>query len=310
MDLTPTGEIEAIREAAASFMAEAMPLSSIRNRTSAQWRALAEMGLIGAGLPENAGGSALGHAGEALVFAELGRQLAPLSALAGAVGAGLAARAGDAALARRLGEGERVALAVAGGRLLDAADAQWFLSLENGLAALHPLADAALRPGFDVGTMQADRADTPAVHADAAGAQHLSLLASAYALGAAEAARDLAAEHARTREQFGRPIGAFQGIKHPVADMAVRCIMIRAQLTYAALALEAGEADAAFHVAAVRRLAGQAAIDNARTCIQVHGGMGMTDECDAHLPLKRAHALAFVAPADRDRLLHSLSWSA
>lgn len=303
MDLTPTGEIEAIREAAASFMAEAMPLSSVRKRTPEQWRALAEMGLIGAGLPEDAGGSGLGHAGEALVFAELGRQLAPLAALAGAVGAGLAARAGDGALAGRLAEGERVALAVAGGRLLDAVDARWFVSLDNGLAALHPLDGVELRPGFDVGTMQADRPDTQAVHSDAAGAYHLSLLVSAYALGAAEAARDLAAGHARTREQFGRPIGAFQGVKHPVADMAVRCIMIRAQLTFAALALEAGEPDAAFHVAAVRRLAGQAAIDNARTCIQVHGGMGMTDECDAHLPLKRAHALAFIAPADREALL-------
>jgi alkylation response protein AidB-like acyl-CoA dehydrogenase len=304
MDLVPTGDIEAIREAAATFLAEAMPLSSVRQRLPEAWRQLAEMGLIGAGIPEAAGGSGLGHAGEALVFVELGRQLAPFAAIGSAVAAGLAQRGGDSDLARRLVGGERAALAVAGGRLIDAADAAWFVSCDGGKAGLHPLeSTGALRSGFDVGTMQAARPDAAAIHADETGALHLTLLAAAYALGAAEAARDLAAEYSRTREQFGKPIGAFQAIKHPIADMAVRCMAVRAQLTYAGLALDEGSADAGFHVAAARRLAGSAAIDNARWCIQTHGGMGMTDECDAHLPLKRAHALEFVAPADRAVLL-------
>lgn len=304
MDLVPTGDIEAIRDAASTFLAEAMPLSSVRERSDEAWQQLAGMGLIGAGISEASGGSALGHAGEALVFAELGLQLAPFAAIGGAVAAGIASRAGDAELATRLVGGERVALAVAGGRLLDAAEARWFVALGGGKAGLHPLAGIpALRSGFDVGTAQADRPESSAQFSDEAGVLHYTLLAAAYALGTADAARDLSAEYARTREQFGKPIGAFQGIKHPIADMAVRCTAVRAQLTYAGLALDEGAPDAAFHVAAARRLAGSAALDNARWCIQVHGGMGMTHECDAHLPLKRAHALEFVAPADREVLL-------
>jgi alkylation response protein AidB-like acyl-CoA dehydrogenase len=74
-------------------------------------------------------------------------------------------------------------------------------------------------------------------------------------------------------------------------------------MSYAAAALDAGDASAAFHAAAAMRLSDQAALENARANIQVHGGIGMTDEANAHLCLKRAHLLSFVAPARRDVIL-------
>src|SRR3546814_14468387 len=85
----------------------------------------------------------------------------------------------------------------------------------------------------------------------------------------------MAAAYAQVREQFERPIGWFQAIKHLCADMAVRCAIARSQLYYAACALDAGDAGAAFHVAAAKRLADQAALDNGRANIQLPGGIGL-----------------------------------
>src|SRR3546814_13950007 len=92
----------------------------------------------------------------------------------------------------------------------------------------------------------------------------------------------MAAAYAQVREQFERPIGWFQAIKHLCADMAVRCAIARSQLYYAACALDAGDAGAAFHVAAAKRLADQAALDNGRANIQIPGGIGMTGEAYTH----------------------------
>jgi len=302
MDLTLGEHEEAIRAAAARFLDEALPLGVAAARRGDAWAQIVELGLPAAASPEAVGGSDLGHGVEALVFAELGRHLAPLVAIGAAVAGGLAARAGETDLAKAILGGERVALAV-GRRALDAADARWVLA-GGGLRRLPAGLD--VRPSIDPLAAQVHLgaiAGPARLRWDARGFSHLRLLVAAYALGLAEAARDLAAEHARTREQFGRPIGAFQGIKHPCADMAVRAAAARAQLVFAALSLEADADDAAFQLAAARRLAGAAALANARAAIQVFGGMGMTDECPAHLVLKRAHLLAFVAPDNRRILL-------
>ncbi|MFF0594200.1 acyl-CoA dehydrogenase family protein [Streptomyces antibioticus] len=108
------------------------------------------------------------------------------------------------------------------------------------------------------------------------------LLTAAEQLGTATRACELAVEHARTREQFGRPIGAFQAVQHLCADLLARVETARAAL-YAA-AVTADPAD----IAAARLLADEAAVRGARDCLQVHGGMGFTWEADVHLLLKRA----------------------
>jgi len=113
------------------------------------------------------------------------------------------------------------------------------------------------------------------------------------------------------RQQFGRPIGSFQAVKHRCADMAVRAEVARSLTTFAAVALAEGEETAPRHVAAAKVLATDAALANAADNVQNHGGMGFTWEADAHLYLKRAwlleHALGTRA-AHLDRL--AIPWRA
>ncbi len=117
------------------------------------------------------------------------------------------------------------------------------------------------------------------------------MLTCAQLLGVATAARDLAVDYATTREQFGRPIGSFQAIKHRAADMAIRVEMTSAQLDMAAIAVRDAAPDAGFQVAALARLAPRAALENARAGIQIHGGIGFSAEADAQLYVKQAHLL-------------------
>ncbi|MFN2545023.1 MAG: acyl-CoA dehydrogenase family protein [Actinomycetota bacterium] len=115
-------------------------------------------------------------------------------------------------------------------------------------------------------------------------------LTAALSLGIAEAATDLAVAYAKEREQFGRPIGSFQAVKHLCADMLVRAEVARAAVYAAAVLLDEGDAHGAVHAA--KLLASEAAVVNGKTCIQVHGGMGFTWEAVPHLYLKRAMVLA------------------
>ncbi|MFF0082329.1 acyl-CoA dehydrogenase family protein [Streptomyces canus] len=108
------------------------------------------------------------------------------------------------------------------------------------------------------------------------------LLTAAEQLGTAARMCELAVQHAGAREQFGQPIGAFQAVKHLCAQMLVRAETARAAV-YAA-AVTADPVD----VAAARLLADDAAERGARDCLQVHGGMGFTWECEVQLHLKRA----------------------
>lgn len=117
-----------------------------------------------------------------------------------------------------------------------------------------------------------------------------ALLVSADALGAAEVLLELTVGYVRVREQFGRPIGSFQVVKHAVADMLRRVRGTRAAISYAAMAIDAGAPEApratavanAYASSELRRVAGQA--------LQLHGGVGFTWEHDLHLYLRRIKA--------------------
>ncbi|HMO68764.1 MAG TPA: acyl-CoA dehydrogenase family protein, partial [Novosphingobium sp.] len=118
-----------------------------------------------------------------------------------------------------------------------------------------------------------------------------ALLVAALLAGTAAAAADLAIAHATTREQFGQPIGAFQAVKHRCADMGVAAFAAEAQVALAAAAIDDGVEEAPLELAAAMVQAADAALANGRGAIQVHGGMGFTDECHAHRFFKRAHML-------------------
>lgn len=119
-----------------------------------------------------------------------------------------------------------------------------------------------------------------------------AVLSAAYGVGLAGAVCDLAVRHAAEREQFGRPIGGFQAVKHLCAEMAVRVELSRVAAQAAAVHLddpELGSTERA--VSGAKLLATDAAIANGRAATQVHGGMGFTWEVDVHLYLKRAWVL-------------------
>ena len=115
-------------------------------------------------------------------------------------------------------------------------------------------------------------------------------LTCAEAAGVADECVRIASEHAKVREQFGRPVGQFQAVKHMCAEM-----LCRAELA-GALAWDAARADGdpqqhSLAAATAAAYALDAAVDNAKDCIQVLGGIGFTWEHDAHLYLRRATAL-------------------
>ncbi|MGW1882344.1 acyl-CoA dehydrogenase family protein [Streptomyces sp. NPDC001970] len=113
----------------------------------------------------------------------------------------------------------------------------------------------------------------------AAGRTAAALLA-AEAVGAAASALDRTVEHVKGREQFGRPIGSFQAVKHRLADQYVRVQAARSAAYYAAWDPDAGPLALAQCLEALRVVTGEA--------IQLHGGIGFTWEHEAHLYFKRA----------------------
>jgi alkylation response protein AidB-like acyl-CoA dehydrogenase len=120
-----------------------------------------------------------------------------------------------------------------------------------------------------------------------------TLLTAAAGVGLAAAAVDMATAYAKERMQFGRPIGAFQAIKHLIASAHAGTEVARAAVHAAAVGMDEGAPTTltSSAVAGARVLASRAAAGATRVCIQVHGGMGYTWELDAHLLLKRSLVL-------------------
>ncbi|MFF4213362.1 acyl-CoA dehydrogenase family protein [Streptomyces sp. NPDC001796] len=223
------------------------------------WRELGESGFFALRLPEADGGAGLGLPEAVLLFEEAGRALLPGPLVATHLAAGEVPGAAS---------GRTVVTAVYGGLVEwlgeadvirgDATGAAPLASVDP-LTPLHRVARAAGPP------------DPVAV-----------LLTAAEQLGGAARTCELAVRHARTREQFGQPIGAFQAVKHLCAESLVRVETARAAVYAAAVTADP------LDIAAARLLADEAAVRCARDCLQVHGGMGFTWEAEVHLYLKRA----------------------
>ena len=113
---------------------------------------------------------------------------------------------------------------------------------------------------------------------------------SAELLGTMQASFDLAIEYAKHRVQFDRPIATFQATKHKAAEMLERIELSRVGVHYAAWASDAEEPVRAESAAMVKSFAGRAANEVTGEGIQIHGGVGFTWDCDAHLYYRRAKA--------------------
>ncbi|WP_418287685.1 acyl-CoA dehydrogenase family protein [Mycobacterium adipatum] len=136
----------------------------------------------------------------------------------------------------------------------------------------------------------------PAQVLSASGQRVTDLIATVLAAEAAGLARwllDTANDYAKVREQFGKPIGSFQAVKHMCAEMLLRSQQAAVAAADAASAAAGDDAEQLSIAAAVAAAIGiDAAKKNARDCIQVLGGIGITWEHDAHLYMRRAYAVA------------------
>lgn len=100
----------------------------------------------------------------------------------------------------------------------------------------------------------------------------------AEALGAMEAGRDLTVEYLKERKQFGIAIGKFQALQHRMADMLIEVEQARSAVVLAAGHLDGPRAQRECYVSAAKNLIGRVAALVSEECIQLHGGIGMTDE--------------------------------
>jgi len=320
MYLAPDADEIEIANAAADFLSGAMPIarlhapSDVADMGAALRKELGSMGWFALAVPESMGGSGLTAVEHALFFREVGRQCGPLDVLAQCLAANLVE---DDAERQAIIAGTRsIALLIADGsgfRLLGSTGADLALLTTPETASLYNLAEVvrtacpALDPANSLSRVEVLPA--PIASGDGARIWQLGQLGvAAMQVGIAEAALELIVEYAKVRETFGRKIGAYQAVRHPCADMAVRAEAARAELWYAATAIKEGRADAGPHLDAAKHLANLAAHGNADTAIQLHGGIGVTDEHDCHLLLKHAMVLSRVFGSRRDllaRLLHA-----
>jgi len=118
-----------------------------------------------------------------------------------------------------------------------------------------------------------------------------SLSTAATLIGLGRQMLDMTVEYAKTRQQFGVPIGSFQAIKHKLADVLIKLSFAAPVVYRAAYSVTTDAAEAQLHASMAKIYANDAADLAARTALQVHGAIGYTTEYDLHLWMKRAWAL-------------------
>lgn len=296
------------------------------------WAQAAEAGWLAILAPESAGGLELGLTELCLVAEELGKGLVPepvaaAAAVARALGTCDAAEAvvtGEAIIlpallegARSVGDeapavtatkdGDTVSLdgvktgipcpGDADGFLVSAAggDGPVLVSVSRDNTEVQA---ADTLDGATIGTITlngvpgdaiAGANEAPAAISDLLDALHLTNAAEL--LGVMEAAQDITVEYLKTREQFDKPIGSFQALQHKAVDNLAAIEMCRSLIYQAARALDGGGGAPGLASAALSKSAASA-LDVCKSAVQMHGGIGFTDEHDIGLYLKRAVILA------------------
>jgi alkylation response protein AidB-like acyl-CoA dehydrogenase len=320
MDFRLSPDELALRDGLRAFCRGRLPAEALRDLEGkggfdrGLWSELAGMGVFQLRLPEASGGLGLGMAQAVLAFAELGRALAPGPLL----WSHLAAEWVEGAASGEVVVG---GLDVSGGGTgplllehLEHLDALLVVR-EEAVFRVDPRRVEATPVAVPLDPLTPLHCATSLPEGERIGgpqeAGRLRLagaaLAAAGLLGIAEATLELANDYAKRREQFGRPIGSFQAVKHLLADMFVRQEAARAAVYAAGATLDDPEVgDPVRAVCAAKVAAGEAALRNSRTCIQVHGGMGYTWEVPVHYYLKRSWVLENLfgtAPEHADRMI-------
>jgi len=301
------------------------------------WKPFADLGLLGVHLPEEHGGGGAGLSELVVVVEELGRAVAPGPFVPTVAASAIVAAAGSPEARARLLPGLAAGDTVgAVGLLGDLTLASGTVSGDGGVVVGGGLASLfVLVAGDDVVVVPADAAGltvtvpkaldagrrsarlaldgvTPAEVLPGAAATAAALTRVIYgaeAVGGALEALETATAYAKVREQFGRPIGSFQAVKHHLANMLVAAELATAAVWDAARAATDGSGphladrktapdELALAAASAAALALPAFAGNASLGTQVHGGIGFTWEHDAHLLLRRATTLTAVLDPD------------
>lgn len=307
MDFRVTEDQETLREGIRSFCNGRMAFEAVAELADQPldrevWKAIAELGVFSLRLPESDGGLGLGMAEAVLVFAELGRRLVPgpllwsalvapqlpdvVSGVQVVTGLDRMRATSDPLLIEHLdGSDILIVLEQAGVRRI-ATSALQAKAIATSLDPLTPLHQIKALP---IGEMIGDAAMSRRLREEGA------LLAAAMLLGNSEATLEYATAYALDREQFDRPIGSFQAIKHLLADMLVRKEQAKAAVYAAAATADGrGAGQQERMISTAKLMAGEAAHKNARNCIQIYGGMGYVWEMPPHFYLKRSFVLESV----------------
>ncbi len=320
MDFELSEDEQVLAGAVRALCAGRFPLEKLRGRESggvdadapgldvSGWAELGDAGVFVVQRPEAEGGTGLGMAAAAVVFEEVGRALVP---------GPLAATNLASTLVDGAAEGRAVVGAVRRPRP-DAGIAPVVIAHlgslstllvvdDDGVSALDPARLEAQRVARSIDPLtplwRVDRLPPgdPVAGADVAARwrRDSTVLLGAQCVGLATATVEMAVAYAQARQQFGKPIGSFQAVKHLCADMLVRAETARAAVYAAAVTIDEPDVgDAKRAAAGAGLLAAEAALANGRACIQVHGGMGFTWEIPAHLYVMRARMLgADIGPA-------------
>jgi 3-oxochol-4-en-24-oyl-CoA dehydrogenase len=296
------------------------------------WQAAAEQGLHGVHLAESVGGQGFGILELAIVLAEFGYGAVPgpfvPSAIASALiaahdpeakvlaelasGAAIAAYALDSGLTATRQRPDQKALVIRGEvRAVPAAaqasvlvlpvaidsglkNGEWLVLRADQLEIVPVKSIDPLRPIAHVRANAIEVGDDALLSSLTMTTAYalMSTLLSAEAVGVARWATDTASQYAKIREQFGRPIGQFQAIKHKCAEMIADTERATAAVWDAARALDEASEHVEFAAAVAATLAPAAAQRCTQDCIQVHGGIGFTWEHDTNVYYRRALMLA------------------
>lgn len=259
------------------------------------WQALMALGVGGLALPEAEGGAGLGLLEAALVCEVAGEAAAPGPLIGQIIAAIALSKTGNAdarALLPAVASGDRpVALALDGDLVSCARGAQLFLA-DDGQGGLR-LVEAG--EGVDIAPLRSTDRSRPVSRVRFGAARSHALFAAddpwaaklrdaalvlvaADSLGGAQHCTDLSVDYAKTREQFGQPIGRFQGLKHQLAHMALDVEPARALVWYAAYAWDAGLPDAPRAAAMAKAHLCEVFTRTTRAAIAAHGGIGYTWE--------------------------------
>jgi alkylation response protein AidB-like acyl-CoA dehydrogenase len=280
-------------------------------RSRSLWRQLAEVGLVGALVPESFEGMGLCETAFVLMCEEVGRAaLAEPVVGTAAVAAPLLAALGSDDLAERwlkpLAVGDALVAVghpvspfvddahVADLLLLFDGEALYALSPQDVRLEAQPANDPARRiqrVSFDAGeAARVAEGDAARTLADAA-LDRGALACAAQQVGVADRLIELAVEYAGQRQQFGVPIGSFQAVKHMLANAKVELEYARPLVYRAADSVARAHPARAAHVSMAKAASGEASALASRVALQVHGAIGYTWEQDLHVWMRRAASL-------------------